>query len=395
MSLWAPCRRVRLLHRMKPLPLSVLTLLLTLLAGCKPPAAMQMPPPPVVTVAHPAKREVVEYDQFTGRLDAVEMVEVRARVGGELKSVHFSDGAEVKAGDLLFQIDPDTYAADVARTEAQVRQTEAQLTLARSEFARAETLLKTRTISDQEHNNWRLRVGELEAAHKAAGAALDTARLRLGYSRVTAPISGKVGRRLVTPGNLVSEPPFQPTLLTTLVSQDPIYCYIDVDERTFLKYQALARAGQRNGQIPVEVAVSDEVGFPHRGVIDFTDNHVNPATGTIRLRASVPNADRKLTPGLFARMQVPGSAKYEALTVPETAVFANQGLKLVMTVGVSNLAEMRPVVVGAAIDGVRVIREGLTAGDQVVVNGRARVMQPGMPVTPVPDTNAPSVVVNP
>jgi RND family efflux transporter MFP subunit len=344
---------------------------------------MTPPPPPAVTVAAPVQREITEWDEFTGRIEAVETVEVRARVGGQLLSVHFEDGAVVKQGDLLFTIDPATFEADVNRADAEVKRAQAQLDLAKSELARAERLRESNTISSQEYDNWKRRVSELEAALQAASASARSAQLRLSYTKVTAPITGRAGRRLVTPGNLISEPPFAPTLLTTLVTEDPVYCYIDVDERTLLKYYALQRSGDRNGKIPAELALADETGFPHQGSIDFVDNRVDPTTGTIRLRAVFPNPQRKLTAGLFARVRVPGSARYTTLMIPETAVGADQGLKLVFLVGQSNLVEPRPVEVGPVMDGLRVIRKGLAPTDQVIVNGQARV-RPGMPVTPEP-----------
>ncbi len=356
-------------------------------AGCGQQPQMPAPPPPAVTVASPVQREVVEWDEFTGRIEAVETVEVRARVGGQLLSVHFEDGAVVKQGDLLFTIDPAPLETDVARAEAEVRRSQAQLEQARAELARAERLRESNTISQQEYDNWTRRVTELEAAVYGAEAAAKSTRLRLGYTRVTSPISGRVGRRLVTPGNLISEPPFAATPLTTVVTEDPVYCYIDVDERTLLKYHALKQSGERNGRIAAELALADESGFPHKGTVDFVDNRVDADTGTIRLRAVFPNPQRKLTAGLFARVRIPGSAPYPALMIPETAVGADQGLKLVFVVGQSNIVEPRPIEVGPVMDGLRVIRKGLAPTDQVIVNGQARV-RPGMPVTPEPQKAA-------
>jgi RND family efflux transporter MFP subunit len=317
----------------------------------------------------------------------VETVEVRARVGGQLLSVHFEDGAVVKEGDLLFTIDPATFEAELARAEAEVGRSQAQLDQAKAELARAERLRESNTISPQEYDNWTRRVAELEAGALGAEAASKSARLRLGYTRVTSPISGRVSRRLVTPGNLISEPPFAPTLLTSVVTEDPVYCYIDLDERTLLKYHALRQSGERNGKITAELALADETGFPHKGSVDFVDNRVDADTGTIRLRAVFPNPQRKLTPGLFARVRIPGSAPYTTLMIPETAVGADQGLKLVLLVGQSNIVEPRPVAVGPVLEGMRVIRNGLAPTDQVIINGQARV-RPGMPVTPEPQKAA-------
>jgi len=370
----------------EPARMALLAVLLAA-AGCGQQPQMPAPPPPSVTVASPVQREVVEWDEFTGRIESVETVEVRARVGGQLLSVHFEDGAVVKQGDLLFTIDPAPLETDVARAEAEVQRSQAQLEQARAELARAVRLRESNTISPQEYDNWTRRVTELEAAVLGAEAAAKSTRLRLGYTRVTSPISGRVGRRLVTPGNLISEPPFAATPLTTVVTEDPVYCYIDVDERTLLKYHALKQSGERNGRIAAELALADEAGFPHKGSVDFVDNRVDADTGTIRLRAVFPNPQRKLTAGLFARVRIPGSAPYPALMIPETAVGADQGLKLVFLVGQSNIVEPRPIEVGPVMDGLRVIRKGLAPTDQVIVNGQARV-RPGMPVAPEPQKAA-------
>jgi len=362
--------------------------LLGLILGCsKPPEVAQAPPPTTVTVSAPLQKEVVDRHELTARLEAAQSVEIQARVGGALLSVHFEDGAEVQAGDLLFKIDPATYEAEWARAEADRQRIEAQRNLASREFNRAQQLLESRTISPEEHEQRGLRVHELDAALLAAEAAVRLARIRLDHTEVRAPISGVMGRRLVTPGNLITEPPFQPTLLATLVSIDPIYCYTSVSEQGYLRYQAMIRAGQMNGSIPCDVALAGETGFPHPGVIDFVDNRVDPTTGTIRMRATLRNEKRLLVPGLFARIRIPSSLPYTALLVPETAIGTDQGLKLVFVVGEGQIVEPRPVELGPTFDGYRVVQKGLAPTDSVIINGLARI-RPGMPVQPIRATNS-------
>jgi RND family efflux transporter MFP subunit len=349
-------------------------------------------PPPMVTVAHPAQREVTEYAELTARLEASESVDIQARVGGPLVSVHFADGGQVRAGDLLFRIDPETYQVELSRAEAERDRMVALLDLARRELVRADQLLATRTISPEEQEQRSLRVSELESGLKAAEAAVRSAGLRLAYTEVRSPINGRMGRRLVTPGNLVAEPPFQPTLLASVVAEDPIHCYTSVEEQAFLRFQKLLVEGVFTNRIPCRVALSGETGFPHEGVIDFVDHRVDPTTGTIRVRATLANPDGRLTPGLFARIRIPKSATYTALTVPETAVEADQGLKRVLLVNADGVVEPRPVRLGPTLDGVRVVLEGLEPTDRVIVNGMARV-RPGMPVQTMAATGSADVSV--
>ena len=332
-------------------------------------------PPPAVTANQPAQREVVEWDEYPGRLEAVDMVEVRARVGGYLQSVHFKDGTEVNKGDLLFVIDPRPYQAELDRAAAELKQAESRLELAINELARAERLLKSKAISEEEADSRSKAKREAEAAIESARASVEVAKLNLEYTHITAPINGRIGRKLITEGNLVNGMQGQNTLLTTIVSLDPIYCYFDADERSILKYQQLAREGKqeslRDGRAPCELELANESGFPHKGVLDFVDNRVDATTGTLRVRGVFPNPgpDRILQAGFFARVRVPGSGKSQALLIPDQAVGTDQGQKFVFVVNDQDEVEYRTVRLGPFIDGLRVVREGIQSNDWVVVNG--------------------------
>ncbi len=363
---------------------AILVVLSVVAAGChsaKPsPAA-----PPSVTVEQPVRREVVEWDEYPGRLVAVDMVEVRARVSGYLESVHFKDGQVVKKGDLLFVIDPRPFEAELARQEAALVQAQTRLELAKNDLERANRLLKSRAISEEEADSRSKAQREAEAGLKSAKAAVAAARLNLDYTRINAPISGRISRKLITEGNLVNAGPGESTLLTTIVSLDPIYCYFDADERSVLKYQQLAREGKtrniRSGNVPCELELANEKGYPHQGVLDFVDNQVNPATGTLRVRGvfSNPEPDYDLQPGFFARVRVPGSGTYSALLIPDEAVGTDQGQKFVYVVNDQNQAEYKLIQLGPVVDGLRVVREGLRSNEWVVVNGLMS-LRPGVKV---------------
>jgi len=297
-------------------------------------------------------------------------------------TVNFTEGHEVRKGDVLFVIDPRPYEAEYKRAEAELARATAQLNLAQSEHVRAQSLLEARAISKEE---FEARVSSTEQATanvQAADAALDAAKLNLTYTRVQAPISGLVSRAEVTAGNLVTS---DQTLLTTLVSIDPIYVEFEGDEQVYLKYAALARAGlrpnSRDSQNPVWVGLADEQDSPHRGVMVFVDNELNPATGTIRARGRFDNHERRFTPGMFARVKLVGSGQYNALLIDDSAVSTDQSVKYVLAVDAHNKTEYRAVKLGPVVDGLRVVREGLAPGDTIVVNGLQRV-RPGMPVTP-------------
>ena len=335
-------------------------------------------------VVQPVAREVTEWDEYTARLEAVDSVEVRPRVSGYLASIHFQDGALVHKSDLLFLIDPRPYEAALRRAEADLQLAKTRLALAQKNFARAADLLASHAISQEESDIRQSNLRQAEAAVAEAQAVVDAARLDVEFTQITAPVSGRVGRKLVTEGNLVNGGVgTQGTLLTTIVSLDPIYAYFEADEGAVLKYTRLARLGQRPSsrdyKNPVRVALADEDGFPHEGVMDFVDNQVDRGTGTVVGRALLPNPDLTLMPGLFARLQLPGSGRYRAILLPDEAIASDQSQKLVWVVDGEGKAQYRPVKIGPLIDGLRVVREGVTADDWVVVAGLQRV-RPGLQV---------------
>jgi membrane fusion protein, multidrug efflux system len=360
-----------------------------LAAGChKPdsPASAAPPPPAQVTVGQPVAKEVVEWDEYQGWVEAVDTVAVRARVGGYLDSIHFKDGAEVQKGDLLFVIDPRPYQAELDRAQADLLQAQTRFELASNDMARAERLLKAKAISEEEADSRAKAVRTAGAAIQSALASVEVARLNTNYTYVKAPISGRIGRKMISEGNLVNGTMAESTSLATIVAQDPIYCRFDADERSILKYQQLARQGRHEsfggGKWPCEIELANETGFPHKGVLDFVDNQVDPNTGTMRVRGAFANPDRVLQPGFFARVRVPGSAPYQALLIPDQAVGSDQDRKFVLVVDAQDKARFTPVTLGPMIDGLRVIREGLQAGDWVVVNGLMSV-RPDDKVNPV------------
>ena len=367
----------------RPLTIASFALIALAVAGCARNEAAEAPPaPPQVSVAKVIEKPITEFDEFTGRFQAVDRVELRPRVSGYISSVSFTEGRDVKKGDILFVIDPRPYNAELRRAEAQLTSARTQLALAKSEHVRAETLLAARAISKEEFDA-RVSGSEQAAANvEAAQAAVDAARLNVTFTRVRAPISGVVSRAEVTTGNLVAA---DQTLLTTLVSIDPIYVEFEGDEQVFLKYNALARAGlrpsSRDSKNPVWVGLADEQDTPHRGVMVFVDNELNPATGTIRARGLFENHERQFTPGMFARVKLVGSAEYKAVLINDSAVGTDQSRKFVLEVTPENKVEYRAVKLGPVVDGLRVVREGLEPGDSIVVNGLQRV-RPGMPVTP-------------
>jgi RND family efflux transporter MFP subunit len=356
------------------------------------------PPSPKVKVVQPLAREITEWDEFTARLEATDSVEVRPRVGGYLESIHFQDGALVRKGDPLFSIDHRPYAAALRRAEADRGVANMRLILARKNYARAPDLLRGQAISQEESDIRDSNLRQAEASLAGAEAAVEAARLDVEFTQVSAPISGRVGRKLVTEGNLITGGPgSQGTLLTTIVSLDPIYVYFEADEGSFLKYTRLARTGERPSsrdyKNPVYVGLADERGFPREGFMDFVDNQVDRGTGTIVGRAVLPNPDLSLTPGLFARLRLPGSGRYRATLLPDEAIASDQSQKYVFVVDRESKAQYRPVKIGPLVDGLRVVREGVTPDDWVVVAGLQRA-RPGLTVDaqrdtislPLPDT---------
>lgn len=343
---------------------------LAALTGCERRQAAPAPPPVKVTVAHPQQMTVTNWDQYPGHIEAVEAVDVRARVTGYLESIPFVDGAEVKAGDLLFGIEPTLYKVELDRATAMTRQAETHLELASNDLARAETLRGTKAISDEELDSRAKAAREAEDALRASQAAEKMATVNLNYTRIAAPVNGRISRRLITIGNLVQANGM--AVLATIISMAPIYSYFDVQEEAFLEYRRCFQNGQgekSSFSMPCELRLGNEQGFPHRGRVDYSDNQVNARTGTIRLRAVFANEDRALMPGMFATVRVPAGPPVEALMVPDTAVMADQNYKFVFVVSPQGTADMRPIKVGRSHGPWQAVLEGLTLQDRVVVNG--------------------------
>jgi multidrug efflux system membrane fusion protein len=358
---------------------------LLLLAGCPDgnDEATAPPPPPTVTVAHPVVREIVEDDEFVGRFEATESVEIRARIDGYLSAVHFTDGALVKQGDLLFTIDQRPFEAALREAEAAVNSADAVLTYTRDNLARAEDLIANGNISQQTVDERRQQYLVAEANAAAASAAVEQAKLDLEYTTIFAPISGRIDEKLISEGNLVEA---NTTILTTIVSLDPIYFYFDIDERSFLAYARDARARgsalqEGGGSVDVVVQLSDEREPPRQGQLNFSENRLDEATGTMRVRAIFPNPDNVLQPGLFGRINVPGSLPYEGILIPDEAIVSDQQWRLVYVVDESGTVSSKVIRPGPRIDGYRVVREGLTGDEIIVINGLLRV-RPGIQVTP-------------
>ena len=373
--------RFRLRARLALGALSVALATALAVSACGGPAsAQQAQPAPEVGVAEVVTRSVREWDAFTGRIVAVESVELRPRVSGYVQRVAYEEGAEVAKGDLLFVIDPRPYKATLDRALADLARARAESDLARSQHARAQALIEAQAISREEFETRRAGTAQGNAGVRAAEAAVAAARLDLQFTEIRAPVAGRAGRALATEGNLAQA---DATLLTTVVSQDPVHVHFEADERAFLRYQALARAGERTTtRNAVRVGLADEDGYPHAGTVDFIDNQVDPATGTVRARAVLPNPDRVFTPGLFARVQLEGSAEADALLVDDKAVLTDQDRKYVYVLGKDDTAQRRDIEPGRLVDGLRVVQSGLAAGDRVIVSGVQRVFMPGMPVAP-------------
>jgi multidrug efflux system membrane fusion protein len=347
--------------------------------------AQSAPPPPQVSVAKVLERRVKDWDEFTGRMQAVETVEIRPRVSGYIDRIAFTEGGQVKRGDLLFVIDPRPYQAETDRAAADLKRYKTSLDLARIELARVQRLKDSGAVSEEELDERKSTVAQAEANSAGAAAALEAARLNLEFTRVTSPITGRVSRAEVTRGNLVTGGTNGGTLLTSVVSMDPMYLYFEGDERSYLRYSQMARNGERpssrDAANPVNVGLANEEGFPHTGKVDFVDNQLNPQTGTIRARAVLDNKDGLYTPGMFARVQLLGSSEYSAILIDDRAVNTDQNQKYVFLLGANNQVEYRRIKLGRVIDGLRIVREGLKAGDVIVVNGAQRA-HPGLTVTP-------------
>jgi multidrug efflux system membrane fusion protein len=358
-----------------------------LLNGCSSGEATTGAAPAPIEVS--VERDVTQWDEFTGRLEAVESVEIRPRVTGYIESVNFTEGSLVRKGDLLFVIDPRPYRAELSKAEAELTRATARAELAESDVARSEKLRQIKAVSQEEFDTRVNAAREARANVAGAVAAVDAARLNLEFTRVVAPIAGRISKAAVTAGNLVTGGTNQAPLLTTIVSVDPIYVSFEGDEQVYLKYQELAHRGDKNGDKAaeaerpnsVQMGLANEQGYPHLGSIVFVDNQIDPRTGTIRSRAAFDNKDGRFTPGLFARVKLLGHDSFKAVLVDDRAVGTDQSQKFVYVVGADNKVAYRTVKVGRLTDGLRIITEGLQPGESVVVNGLQRV-RPGAVIAP-------------
>jgi RND family efflux transporter MFP subunit len=351
------------------------------LSGCASPAAQAAPPPaPPVTAARALARDVTEWNEFTGRLEAVHHVDVRPRVSGLIAAVHFTEGAIVRRGDLLFEIDARPFQAEVDRLRADLARARAAAARTAAERGRAQRLSAENAMSAEEHDRRSSSAAEAEAQVSAVEAALRSAELNFEFTRVIAPIDGRVGRAIVTEGNLVTSGPGDATLLTTLVSLDPIYATFEVDEPSFLAFQRATTAGRATvGAAVIRMALAGDTEFPREGRLQFLDNQLDPATGTIRVRAVFANTDGSLTPGLFVRLRMSGGKPYPAVLVQDQAIGTDLDKRFVYVVGDDQAIAYRPVRLGPIVDGLRVVRDGLQPQELVLVNGLQRV-RPGAKV---------------
>ena len=368
-------------------------LLVLVLAGCGKKEEAAAPPAPAVTVAQPTKRMTTDWDEFTGRFDAVQQVQVRARVTGFVTKVAFSDGAVVKTGDLLYEIDPRQYEAAAEQAQGQLDDAKGKVLLAQRELDRATTLIRTQAISENIVDQRAQALSAAQALVLQAEGALKQAQLNVEYTKVVAPIDGRVSRHLVSVGNLVQGSESGATLLTSIVSITPIYVYFDMDEATYQRNSRLwfegKRPSSRDTPNPVEITLVGETKPSHTGKMDFLDNRLDVGTGTLRGRAIVDNQDQSILPGQFARVRVIASGEYEALLVPDAAIATDQSRKIVMVVKADDTVEARPVTLGPLDQGLRVVREGLKPDDRVIVDGlqRARIgakVTPQAPAAPTP-----------
>lgn len=359
------------------LRLSAAALLTVLLAGCDNSVAQNAaPPPPAVSTADVVIKPISQWDAFNGRIEAVQSVQLRPRVSGYIDKVNYTEGDEVKKGQVLFTIDDRTYRAAREQAQAELVRARNQAALARSESGRTEKLIGSQAISTEVWEQRRSSAAQAQSNVLAAQAQFDLAQLNLDFTRVIAPIDGRASRAMITAGNLVTTGD-SASVLTTLVSLDKVYVYFDVDEATFLRYQ---NDGRRTAKLPVKVGLVGEDGYPHQGTVDFTDNQLNAGTGTIRMRALLENAERRFTPGLFARVQMPGSAVFNAMLINDKSVLTDQDRKFVYIVDKDGKAQRRDIEVGRVADGLRIVQKGLSAGDRVIVDGMQKVFMPGMPV---------------
>ena len=356
----------------------------SLLSACdEAPKTENSPPPaPKISVAKPVVKKIIETDVFTGRFEAKEDVELRARVAGYLQEIHFKDGELVEAGDLLFTIDQKQFQAELENAQSSVEVAQSRLDLTKEEFERGQKLRTSGTIAASVQDQRRQEFLAAQAELAGATARLRTAQLNLGYTKIYSPVKGRIGRNLISVGNLVQA---NSTVLASIVSLDPIYFYFDVDERSYLSYSRLGRNGTRpSGRLTpyeVKIQLTDEDEPKHTGNLDFVNNRIDNATGTMRGRAIVTNGDLFLQPGLFGRISIPGSNEYEGVLIPDQAVGTDQNRRIVFVVGDNNVLTPTVIRPGPRIDGYRVVRTGLKGDETIVVNGLARV-RPGMTIDP-------------
>ncbi len=353
-------------------------------SGCQPEAEIPVPPPPKITAAEVITDEVIEYSEYSGRLDSAQDVEIRSRVSGYLNKIHFEEGDRVQKGQLLFSIDPRPFVMESNRAAAAVSQARAALSLAESNFARIEALIKQKAISQQEYDLRQSEVVQARANLELAQAELQRADLNLEFTEVRSPIDGISGQHLANQGNLVSGGSEGATLLTTVVPHDPIYVYFEIDEATMLKLSRRIMKGELSGRgqaeaIPVELKLADESEYIRTGVLDFVNNRLDENTATLLGRAKFENSDQFLTPGLFARVRIRSSRPYQGILVPDEATGTMQSKKFVWVINGENQPEKRFVELGPAFNGLRIVNSGLSAGEQIVING-LQMIRPGSPV---------------
>jgi RND family efflux transporter MFP subunit len=352
------------------------------LFSCSKQAPAPESPPPPVTIAKPVQKEIVEWDYYTGRTDAVENVNITPRVSGYIDNITFKAGDLVNRGDLLFVIDPRPYQATLDQAKAQQREAEANQLLQDANFARQDRLRQTGVIAKEDYDTAVSNKSQAAARVLAAQASVESAQLNLTFTQVTSPIRGRISRELVTVGNLVQA---DTTLLTNIVSVDPIYAYFNVDERSVLKYERQVREGKltnaRSGGVPISLQLQNDNGFPHQGSIDFINNQFNSSTGTLQVRGLFPNADSVLISGAFVRVRVAGTPLHSALLVSDRAIGTDQGQKFVLVIDKDNIVAVKPVELGPEAEGLRVVRSGLTGDDEVIINGIVNA-RPGSKVSP-------------
>jgi membrane fusion protein, multidrug efflux system len=350
-------------------------------AGCKPSTQAPALPPPPVTVATPIRKQIVEWNEYTGRTEAVESVQIRPRVSGYIDQITFKEGQLVKPGDVLFVIDQRPYQHVLDQDKANLRKADAQRQLKLANFTRAQQLFQNRVTSKEEYDTSVAERNEAEAEFAQAQASVNSSQLNMDFTEVKSPILGRISRQLVTRGNLVQA---DSTVLTTVVSVDPIYAYFNIDERTVQKYHEQIQSGQlqdpRVSAMPVYLQLEGETGFPHEGILDFVDNTFNGSTGTLQIRGRFKNDGASLYPNAFVRIRIAGTPKHEAILITDRAIATDQGQKFVFLVDDNSVVQVRPVELGPVVDGLRVVRKGLGPDDHVIVNGLVNA-RPGSKVT--------------